>query len=95
VFEDEVLDMQAEIDGLQVRMQTYNCLIRFKQYASEEFVRFNSRQIQNLIYERFSREMDIDYLEENRIILDHFFQHNREDRDEIQQSWDDYKWRLI
>jgi hypothetical protein len=30
LFEDEVLDMQAEIDGLQVRMQAYNCLVRFK-----------------------------------------------------------------
>jgi hypothetical protein len=28
--------------------------------------------------------MDIDYLEENRIILDHFFQHTPEDRQEIE-----------
>ena len=29
-FEDEVLDMQAEIDNLQVRSQDFNCLVKFK-----------------------------------------------------------------
>lgn len=32
-FEDDVLDLQAEILGLMTKMQDYDCLMPFKMYA--------------------------------------------------------------
>jgi len=65
-------------------MQNYDCLMPFKAYAVEEFVKFNSRQLQELFLARFNDQLDIQYLSDNRVILDHFFLHSS-DRNDIKE----------
>jgi hypothetical protein len=42
-FEDELMDLQAEIDGMETKMQNFDCKLPFKSFATEEYCKFNSR----------------------------------------------------
>ena len=92
-FDDSVLDLMAEIQKVKVKMSQYDCLVEFKCFAEDKFQPFNARQKQAIILKSLENDIDIEYLEKQGVILDHFPMHAR-DRELIQKSWDKYKWRL-
>ena len=92
-FDDSVIDLMAEILGVETRMSKADCNMPFTCFASDMFDQFNARQHQAIITEMLTSELDIDYLVKSGVITDHFFIH-LENRSFIYDSWIEYRWRL-
>ena len=92
-FDDSVIDLMGEILNIDCRLSKYNCSLPFKCYASDMFDQFNSRQHQAIILETLENELNLDYLSKSGVITDHFPVHLPE-RDMIEKSWNEYRWRL-
>jgi len=71
-FSDDTFDTMAEMLNVQTRLKQYDFMTRFRGYASEIFEQFNSRQQQFIMAATFKREMDIDFLMQAKIIVDHY-----------------------
>ena len=48
-FDDSLIDMMAEIQGVKARLSNYPVLTEFKCFASDLFEQFNSRQVHSII----------------------------------------------
>lgn len=92
-FDDSVIDLMAEILGVECRLSSMDCQMQFSCYASDMFDQFNSRQHQSIITQTLENELDIAYLKKSGVIIDNFFVHLPE-RELIYKSWMEYRWRL-
>ena len=92
-FDDSVVDLMAEINGVECRLSQHNLTQPFKCYAADMFDQFNSRQHQAIIWQTLEDEIDMDYMRKSGVIIDHFPVHMPE-RKLIYASWVEYRWRL-
>ena len=92
-FEDAVIDMMGEMLKVECRLSRYDCNMPFVSYAADMFDQFNARQHQAIILKTLDNEMDLGYLKQSGVLVDHWPVHMPE-RDLIYKSWLEYRWRL-
>jgi len=93
-FDDNLIDLYAEINHVKARLKSQPILTEFRCYASDFFETFNSRQVQSLMLNSISDHMDIGYMEKEHVISDHFPCHNSV-RDTLDDSWHEHKYKLV
>ena len=92
-IDDFLIDQMGEELEVETRVKNYNCNLPFESKAKDLFYRFNSRQHQYIVTQLLRRELDIDRLMANKVLLEHFPLHSPE-RLNIIVSWKEYRLRL-
>jgi len=93
-FDDNLIDLFAEINHVKARLKSQPILTEFRCYASDFFETFNSRQVQSLMLDSINCHMDVGYMEKEHVISDHFPCHTPI-REELDHSWHSHKYALV
>ena len=93
-FDDNLIDLYAEIQNIKARLKSHPILSEFRCYASDFFEKFNSRQVQSIILTALEDQMDLGYMCKSGVITDHFPCHS-DDRSTVDVSWNQHKLPLV
>jgi len=93
-FSDDVLNEEAENSRFRVQLQDKYQSLEFSAAGKAQFIRFNAREINQLMLQIFKKEFNIKTLEDAGVIKEHFMLHTSR-RAAILESWNKHGVTLI